>query len=108
MKVYDVVRNAKETYINEISHGSYPGMCWCLKVAATRGMDFKEKNRKGHPSYKDLVANIPEFRPEFFGRPKIAQPGLDFWWDNKETQPRLDAFNVLEDIYKESVREFEY
>lgn len=47
MKVYDVVRNAKETYINEISHRSYPGMCWCLKVAATRGMDFKEKNRKG-------------------------------------------------------------
>lgn len=108
MKVYDVIKNAKEIYMTEIDCGGYTGMCWCLKVAVTRGMDFKEKNRKGHPSYKDLVANIPEFCPEFFGRPKIAQPGLDFWWDNKETQPRLDAFDVLEDIYKESVRGFEY
>lgn len=43
----------------------YPGMCWCLKVSAVKGFDFKEKNRKGHPSYKDLVDNIPEFNPEF-------------------------------------------
>lgn len=111
MKVYDVLKSAEEIYVEEImkrNNEAFPGMCWCLKVAATKNMDFKEKNRKRHPSYKDLVANIPEFRPEFFGRPKIAQPGSDFWWDNKETQPRLDAFNVLEDIYKESVREFEY
>lgn len=60
MKVYDVIKTAEDTYINETSHLSYPGMCWCLKVAATKGMDFKDKNRKGHPSYKDLVTNIPE------------------------------------------------
>lgn len=53
MKVYDVIIIAEDIYINEISHLCYPGMCWCLKVAATRGLDFKEKNRRGHPSYKD-------------------------------------------------------
>lgn len=34
MKVYDVIKTAEDTYINETSHLSYPGMCWCLKVAA--------------------------------------------------------------------------
>ena len=46
MKVYDVIKIAEDTYISETSHLSYPGMCWCLKVAATKGLDFKEKNRK--------------------------------------------------------------
>lgn len=36
-----------------------------MRVSAVKGFDFKEKNRKGHPSYKDLVDNIPEFNPEF-------------------------------------------
>lgn len=59
MRVYDVIKTAEDTYISETSRLIYPGMCWCLKVSA--GFDFKEKNRKGHPSYKDLVDNIPEF-----------------------------------------------
>ena len=83
MKVYDVIKTAEDTYINETSHLSYPGMCWCLKVAATKGLDFKDKNRKGHPSYKDLVTNIPEFNPEFLKATKDVQhAGLDFWWDH--------------------------
>lgn len=109
MKVYDVIRIAKDTYISETSHLCYPGMCWCLKVAATKGLDFKEKNRKGHPSYKDLVTNIPEFNPEFLKATKTVQlAGLDFWWENTDVKSRLNAFEVLEGIYKESVREFEY
>jgi hypothetical protein len=109
MKVYDVIIIAEDIYINEISHLRYPGMCWCLKVAATRGLDFKEKNRKGHPSYKDLVTNIPEFNPEFLKATNtVLHAGLDFWWDNNDTKSRLNAFKVLKGIYKESVREFEY
>lgn len=109
MKVYDVIIIAEDIYINEISHLYYPGMCWCLKVAATRGLDFKEKNRRGHPSYKDLVTNIPEFNPEFLKATKDVQhAGLDFWWETKDVKSRLNAFEVLESIYKESVREFEY
>lgn len=110
MKVYDVLKIAEEVYIEEIKKSpAYPGMCGCLKVAATKGLDFKDKNRKGHPSYKDLVTNIPEFNPEFLKATKDVQyAGLYFWWDQNDTKSRLDAFSVLKDIYKESVREFEY
>lgn len=59
MRVYDVIKTAEDTYISETSRLIYPGMCWCLKVSAVKGFDFKEKNRKGRPSYKDLVDNIP-------------------------------------------------
>ena len=38
----------------------------------------------------------------------VQHAGLDFWWDHNDTKSRLDAFSVLKDIYKESVREFEY
>ena len=109
MKVYDVIRIAKDTYISETSHLCYPGMCWCLKVAAVRGLDFKEKNRKGHPSYKDLVTNIPEFNPEFLKATReVKMAGLDFWWGNHDVESRLKAFQVLKDIYKDSPKEFEY
>lgn len=80
MRVYDVIKTAEDTYISETSRLIYPGMCWCLKVSAVKGFDFKEKNRKGHPSYKDLV----------------------------DTESRLKAFQVLKDIYKDSPKEFEY
>ena len=109
MKVYDVIISAKSIYISETSHLCYPGMCWCLKVAATKGLDFKEKNRKGHPSYKDLVTNIPEFNPEFLkATEEVKMAGLDFWWEHHDTESRLKAFQVLKDIYKDSPKEFEY
>ena len=47
MRVYDVIKTAEDTYISETSRLIYPGMCWCLKVSAVKGFDFKEKNRKG-------------------------------------------------------------
>lgn len=80
MRVYDVIKTAEDTYISETSRLIYPGMCWCLKVSAVKGFDFKEKNRKGHPSYKDLVDNIPEFNPEFLKATrevKMAGYGID-------------------------------
>lgn len=56
-----------------------------------------------------LVTNIPEFNPEFPKATKTVQhAGLDFWWENTDVKSRLNAFEVLEGIYKESVREFEY
>lgn len=56
-----------------------------------------------------FLLGIPEFNPEFLKATKDVQhAGLDFWWDHNDTKSRLDAFSVLKDIYKESVREFEY
>lgn len=109
MRVYDVIKTAEDTYISETSRLIYPGMCWCLKVSAVKGFDFKEKNRKGRPSYKDLVDNIPEFNPEFLKATReVKKAGLDFWWGNHDVESRLKAFQVLKDIYKDSPKEFEY
>ena len=100
MKVYHVIISAKTIYISETSHLWYPGMCWCLKVAATKGLDFKAKHRNGHPSYKDLVTNIPEFLK---ATNTVLHAGLDFWWENTDVKSRLNAFEVLESIYKERI-----
>ena len=104
MRVYDVIKTAEDTYISETSRLIYPGMCWCLKVSAVKGFDFKEKNRKGHPSYKDLVDNNPEFLK---ATREVKMAGLDFWWGNHDVESRLKAFQVLKDIYKDSPKEFE-
>ena len=109
MRVYDVIKTAEDTYISETSRLIYPGMCWCLKVSAVKGFDFKEKNRKGHPSYKDLVDNIPEFNPEFLKATReVKMAGLDFWWGNHDVESRLKAFQVLKDIFRTVLIEFEY
>ena len=72
-------------------------------------MDFKEKNKKGHPTYKDLVTNIPEFNPEFLGATKpVKTAGLDFWWDLSDKQSRIHSFRLLRGIYKQSNKEFIY
>lgn len=110
MKVYDVIKSAEEVYIEEIKKNfGHPGMCWCLKVAATKGMDFKEKNKKGHPTYNDLASNIPEFNPDFLKATKpVKTAGLDFWWDLDDKQSRLNAFHLLRSIYKQNDKEFIY
>lgn len=110
MKVYDILKSAEEIYAEEIKKpGVCPGMCWCLKVAVTKNMDFKEKNKKGHPTYKDLVTNIPEFNPEFLKATKpVKTAGLDFWWDLSDKQSRINSFRLLRGIYKQSNKEFIY
>lgn len=104
MKIYDILKSAEELYIKEISKRSdiaYPGMCWCLKVAIHNVTGKKV-------SYYDLITNIPEFNPKFLkATESILAPGLEFWWDNGDTKSRLNAFKVLKNIYKESIREFE-
>lgn len=100
MRVYDVIKTAEDTYISKTSRLIYPGMCWCLKVSAVKGFDFKEKNRKGHPSYKDLVDNIPEFNPEFLKATReVKMAGLDFWWGNYDVESRLKELRVEVMVY---------
>lgn len=112
MKVYDVLKSAEEIYVEEImkrNNAAYPGMCWCLKVAAAN-INFKENVSKvRYPTYKGLVDNIPEFNPEFLKATKsIKTAGLDFWWDLNDRQSRLNAFRLLRSIYKQSDKEFIY
>lgn len=109
MRIYNVIKVAEDTYIDETSRLTFPGMCWCLKVASVKGLDFKTKNKKGYPTYRNLAENIPEFNPEFLGATEVVKTaGLDFWWDTHDTESRLRAFRILKDIYKCSSKEFEY
>lgn len=52
----------------------------------------------GHPSYAAIKDNIPEFNSGFFGCNPLLT-GLDFWWDNRLTEPRIKAFNDLIKLY---------
>lgn len=112
MKVYDVLKSAEEIYVEEITKRNnevFPGMCWCLKVAAAKSIDLKERLTKGRPTYNDLVTNIPEFNPVFLKATKpVKTAGLDFWWDNNDKQSRMNAFHILRSIYKQSDKEFIY
>ena len=106
MKIYDVIKSAEEVYVEEIRKGpAYPGMCWCLKIAAIKSIDF----RKGHLTYSTLVANIPEFNPKFLKASRqVRTAGFEFWWHQEDTQSRLNAFHLLRSIYKQSDKEFIY
>lgn len=110
MKVYDVLKSAEELYVEEIKKSpAYPGMCWCLKVAAAKSIDLKERLTKGRPTYNDLVTNIPEFNPVFLKATKpVKTAGLDFWWDLSDKQSRMNAFHILRSIYKQNDKEFTY
>lgn len=111
MKVYDVIKAAEELYIEELKKipEYYPGMCWCLKVAAANIKFKNSKSKVCYITYKGLVANIPEFNPEFLKATKsIRTAGLDFWWDLNDKQSRLNAFRLLRNIYKQSDKEFIY
>ena len=111
MKVYDIIKSAEELYIEEINkrkYSTYPGMCWCLKVAA-RNMAYKEKGKETFPFYRELIANIPEFNPKFLKATAIVKTaGLDFWWALNDKQSRFNAFRLLRSIYKHSNKEFIY
>lgn len=111
MKVYDVLKSAEEIYVEEINkrkYSAYPGMCWCLKVAA-RNISHKEKGKETFPFYRELIANIPEFNPEFLKATKpVKTAGLDFWWDLSDKQSRINSFRLLRGIYKQSNKEFIY
>lgn len=118
MKVIEILRLAKEIYLKEIEGKEvvkFPGMCWCIKVAANSIYNRKQQSEKGHPTYCVIQENIPEFTPQFLGYDKLYKPnlynfsiGLEFWWLVEETKPRIEAFNKLIDIYKDSNKEFKW
>lgn len=118
MKVIEVLRLAKGIYLKEIEGKEvvkFPGMCWCIKVAANSIYNRKQQSEKGHPTYCVIQENIPEFIPSFLGSDKFFRSdlhnffiGLEFWWPVEETQPRIEAFDKLIDIYKDSDKEFKW
>lgn len=47
---------------------------------------------------------IPEFNPKNLGVKRITKDG--FWWERKDKDSRINAFNKLISIYENKIREF--
>ena len=113
MQIIELLKKAKELYLKEKGK---TGMCWCIKVIANEG---KKEHSEGHAPYNVIVAQIPEFNPDFLGgdflggnyhelttKPKEINVGLCFWWNVNCTDVRIAAFDKLIGIYENIDREF--
>lgn len=109
MKILELLQKAKELYFE--NRGKC-GMCWCIKVIANENKSKNEQSVKGHVPYNAIVAQIPEFTPEFFGATprrkwvKGFNVGLEFWWDINDSKSRIEAFNKLIKLYERTDTEF--
>lgn len=111
MLIVELLQKAKKLYLE--NQGKC-GMCWCIKVIANEGKTRQEQSNKGHVPYSSIVAQIPEFNPDFLAgdyhelttRPEGISVGLCFWWNIIRTDVRIDAFDKLIELYKDSDKEF--
>lgn len=107
MKIYQVLNIAKSIFID---HPKW-GMCLCLKTAIAQKTSLKDLNRYGMQTYKDLVANIPEFNPDFLeansGEYVKRHIETIFWWPISDTTSRIKAFDKLIALYKNSDKEYD-
>ena len=111
MLILELLQRAKKLYLE--NQGKV-GMCWCIKVVANEGKSREEQRDKGHIPYSSIVAQIPEFCPEFFNAPIlfIMNPnyrlliGLEFWWPITDIESRIKAFDKLIELYENIDREF--
>ena len=116
MLIIDLLKQSKELYLQEIEGKDsvkFPGMCWCIKTIASKEKSRIEQSSKGHPSYVVIRNNIPEFTPYFLNADifytAYLHPfcvGLSFWWSVEKTQPRIEAFDKLIELYENSDKEF--
>ena len=109
MKILELLQKAKELYFENRGKA---GMCWCIKVIANENKSRQEQSDKGMVPYTSIVAQIPEFNPDFFNaKPrrkwvKGINIGLEFWWDINESESRINAFDKLIKVYENSDKEF--
>ena len=103
MSILELLQKAKKLYLE--NQGKV-GMCWCIKVIANQDKHPLEQSRRGQVPYASIVAQIPEFNPEFFNaKPrrkwvKSSNVGLEFWWDVECVEPRIKAFDILIELYE--------
>lgn len=114
MQVIELLKEAKSFYIEKLSKGTHVGMCWCIKIIANEHKSRSEQSNKGHVPYNSIVAQIPEFNPEFlevtnlekFKKNTYLQVGLEFWWDIMDSDSRINAFDKLIKLYERTDKEF--
>ena len=111
MKILELLQKAKKLYLE--NQGKV-GMCWCIKVVANEGKSKEEQRNRGQVPYASIKSQIPEFNPwylkahkaEYLAINRHLQEGLEFWWDVKCVESRINAFDTLIEIYENIDREF--
>lgn len=111
MKVLELLTRSKALYLE--NQGKV-GMCWCIKVVANENKSKEEQRDKGHVPYASIKAQIPEFNPFYLKSYKVRyfainqhlSVGLEFWWDIKDSDSRIKAFNELIELYEDIDRDF--
>lgn len=109
MQIVDLLKKSKELYLKNIGE---VGMCGCIKVIANQNKTRKEQSDEGMIPYNVIVAQIPEFNPDFLGATprrkwvKAFNIGLEFWWDVNDTESRIKAFDKLIELYENTDKEF--
>lgn len=110
MSILELLVKAKKLYLDNQGKA---GMCWAIKIVANQHKT-REEQRKGHVPYAEIVKQIPEFNPFYLKAHKAQElaininltVGLEFWWDVELVEPRINAFDILIELYEDIDREF--
>ena len=89
----DVLKEAFKLYNEYISNDKYWGMCSMIASAIEDRLD-----RHNYVSYSDISRKyISKFNKEFLGVENNYY--APYWWDEKDTESRIKAFEKLINYY---------
>ena len=96
MLIVDVLKEAKEFLLKSNKH-YVGGMCFCIESVCN------QNNIKFTSTYC-IKQNIPEFNSLYLAG--IDEPIQEYWWDPNDKQSRIEAFDKLINLYKNSNKEW--
>lgn len=98
MLIVDVLKEAKEFLLKS---DKYLGMCECIKCVCR--LNFIK-----YTTLRCIPQNIPEFNYLYLVHSECMMviPIHDYWWDIDDKQSRIEAFDKLIDLYKNSNKEW--
>ena len=94
MLIVDVLKEAKEFLLKS---NKYTGMCECIKYVCNQ-------NNIKFISICCIAQNIPEFNSIYLTGKDI--PICLFWWPLRDKQSRIEAFDKLINLYKNSNKQW--
>lgn len=97
MLIVDVLKEAKEFLLKS---NKYIGMCECIKCVC-------ELNSIKYTTIHCIRQNIPEFNYLYL----VSSKGMDisiyyYWWYPSDKQSRIEAFDKLINLYKNSDKQW--
>lgn len=95
MTILNIIKETRKYYLEKIILGLYNGMCYSLFHVLMK-YDYLQETDE----YKVIPTIIPEFTPEFFDLDLSEEDKDWFWWDSKDTNSRIKAFDKLIEHYE--------